>query len=305
MSYQVKELNVKSTDGIHTLKGKIYIPSGEIKGLFHVVHGMTEYIDRYKMLFEAIANEGYICFGVDNLGHGKSTKDESELGFIARKNGYKYLVDDVLAVANEVKKEYPDKKYILMGHSMGSFIVRLAAPKFNGDISKLIVCGTAGPNPACDIGLFMIDVIKLIKGEKAHSLFTEGIIFGAYNKRFKENSKFAWLTKDSAVIDAYENDKYCNFHFTLSALRDLVTLNKLCNLDKWYNDLRKDLPTLLIAGDNDPVGDYGKGVKKVFDRLIKTGHTANIILYENCRHEILKDSLKEKVISDILEFINM
>ena len=91
MPFEIKEITLSSTDNIHTLVGRIYIPEGEIKGLFHIVHGMTEYIERYDPLMSALTDKGYVCFGFDNLGHGKTAKDDSELGFIANKNGWKYL----------------------------------------------------------------------------------------------------------------------------------------------------------------------------------------------------------------------
>ena len=95
MTYEIKSIEVQSTDNIHTLKGLIYIPEGEIKGIFHLVHGMCEYIGRYAHIFAALAERGYVCCGYDNLGHGKTARDENELGFIAHRDGWKYLVRDV------------------------------------------------------------------------------------------------------------------------------------------------------------------------------------------------------------------
>ena len=304
MTYEIKELTVRSTDNIHNLAGKIYIPQGEIKGLFHLVHGMTEYIDRYQPLFTALAENGYVVFGYDNLGHGRTARDDNELGFIAHCDGWKYLVNDVFAYEMAVKKLFPDKPLILMGHSMGSFIVRLAAENKTENIDKLIICGTGGKNPLAPIGLLITDIIRLIKGERHISKTVINIAFGTYNKKFEHITDYDWLTNDRTVIVKYMNDKFCTFKFTVSAMHDLVKLNYMCNRSGWFKNIDKKLPVLLIAGECDPVGDYGKGVIWVHKKLKSALLSADLKLYENCRHEILNDNCKNEVIEDILNFIS-
>ena len=305
MNYTVKEFTTASTDNIHTLKGKIYLPQGEIKGHFHIVHGMTEYIDRYEWFMQKIAQVGYLCYGFDNLGHGYTANSDSELGFIASNDGYKLLVEDVIKFHNAVNEEYKSDNYILMGHSMGSFIVRLAAEKYGDIIKKLIVCGTGGPMAIAPVGLALVMLIKKIYGEKHCSAFLDKLIFGAYNIGFEGISKYDWLTKDRAIIEKYAKDKFCTFKFTASALEDLLKLTILSNRERWFTNLRKDLPMLLVSGDKDPVGNKGRGVKKVFKKLLASEiKDVNMYLYPDCRHEILNDSCKTEVFSDIIEFIN-
>ena len=303
MSYTKKELSVMSTDGIHTLKGVAYIPQGEIRGVFHLVHGMREYIGRYEHFLPFFAENGFVCVGYDHLGHGR-TANEGEHGFIAEKGGYKYLVDDVNQFAEHVKSEYPDVPYILMGHSMGSFIVRLAAAKYRGLADKLIICGTAGSNPGAAAGILLAKLIKAVKGARAYSPFIEKMAFGSYNKYFKEDSPYAWLTKSTEIMEKYADDKFCHYHFTVSALADLITLTHNCNLGTWYIDMPKNLPVLLVSGSEDPDGNYGRGVREVYDKLIKNGQkNVTLHLYENCRHEIHNDTCAEQSRNDILEFI--
>lgn len=303
MSFEVKNLSVLSTDNIHTLQGKIYIPSCEIKGLVHIIHGMTEHIERYDKFMSFLAENGYIAFGYDNLGHGKTAKNDSELGFISYHNGWKYLVNDVDAFEKVVNKMYPSIPLYLFGHSMGSFIARLAAENFKVNYQKVIFCGTAGNNPLAPIGLLMTDIIGFLKGKKHISKLVIKMAFGSYNKRFNGNSSREWLTKDQDIIEKYKNDKFCNYQFTVSAMHDLIKLNAHCNRKAWFKNLNSTTPKLLIAGNLDPVGDYGKGVKMVYNKLIKNGQPAEIKLYENCRHEILNDSCKDEVLADILTFL--
>lgn len=303
MAFTTREILVPSTDGIHTLKGIAYIPEGEIKGVFHLVHGMCEYIGRYEHFLPFFAENGFVCVGYDHLGHG-NTANEGELGFIAENGGHKLLVDDVNRFAESVKAEYSNIPYILMGHSMGSFIVRLAAAKYRGLADKLIICGTAGSNPAAAAGIVLAKLIKTVKGARAYSPFIENMAFGSYNKYFKEDSPHAWLTKDENIMKKYADDKFCHYHFTVSALADLITLTHNCNLNTWYIDMPKNLPVLLIAGSEDPIGNYGRGVREVYDKLIKNGQKdVDLRIYEKCRHEIHNDTCAEESRNDILEFI--
>lgn len=304
MSFEIKTLEVKSTDNIHTLRGKIFIPNGEIKGLFHLVHGMTEYIDRYDHLFSFLAENGFVAFGYDHLGHGKTAESDDELGFIAHKDGWKYLVNDVVTFTKAVKKIYPETPTALMGHSMGSFIARLVAESYAAEYDKFIFCGTSGPNPASSAGLLLVKIIKAFKGEKHKSNLIQNIAFGSYNNGFQGDTPYEWLTNDREIINKYAADKYCTFRFTVSAMGDLMNLLSKCNRGAWFKSLDGTKPILLIAGDKDPVGNYGKGVKAVYEKLIKNGKKCDIKLYENCRHEIHNDICKDEMFSDILKFID-
>lgn len=303
MAYEIKALSVVSTDNIHALQGKIFIPDGEIKGLFHIVHGMTEYIDRYDHLMSYLAENGYVCFGFDNLGHGKTAKDDNELGFIAHNNGWKYLVNDVAVFTDTVKQMYPLLPVTLMGHSMGSFIARLVAENYADKYQKLIICGTSGPNPLSKIGMAFAGFKKFINGEKYISKTIQNLAFGSYNKGFDGPSNYEWLTKDRDIIEKYEKDKFCTFKFTLSAMLDLMKLLSLSNRKEWFKNINKTLPIFLISGDKDPVGNYGEGVKKVYETLKENGADVTLKLYPDCRHEIHNDSCKEEMFRDILEFI--
>jgi alpha-beta hydrolase superfamily lysophospholipase len=229
---------VPSSDNVHTLCGVVYIPNGEIKGVYQIVHGMTEHIARYDRFMRDMADMGYLCFGHDHLGHGHTAGSDSELGYIANKNGYDYLVRDVKVFYEAVVKEYgcEDKPYFLMGHSMGSFVARLAASRAVCP-HKLIVMGTGGANPAADIALALIAVIKRFKGEKHYSKLLDTLAFGSYNKRFgggtKEDPK-PWLTNDVDARKLYYADKFCTFNFSVSAMGDLIRLMKYSNQKSFY-----------------------------------------------------------------------
>ncbi|MBQ8345752.1 MAG: alpha/beta fold hydrolase [Clostridia bacterium] len=299
-------LSVPSSDGIHTLQGWVYVPNVPPCGLFQVVHGMTEHIGRYHRFMTDMAEQGWICFGCDNLGHGNSVLRAEEHGYIAPKDGWLLLARDVGEVANAVKRAYhaESRPYCLMGHSMGSFIVRLAAVRLQTP-DKLIVMGTGGPNGAVGAGLALISLLKVLYSDRHVSPLIDQIAFGGYNKRFgggSEEDPKPWLTRDEAVRRAYYADPFCTFPFTVSAMGDLIRLIREVNRPAWFRSLPKEMPVLLVSGENDPVGNYGKGVKQVADILEREHGSVSCILYPDVRHEILNDTSYEAVLSDILAF---
>ncbi len=305
------EFNFPSCDGIHTLSGTVYLPEGEAKAFFHIVHGMTEHIGRYDRIMQDLAKEGYICFGYDNLGHGNTAKNSEELGFIAEKDGDALLCRDVKAFSDAVMAEYSEKygklPYFLMGHSMGSFITRMAVEKYVTP-EKYIIMGTGGRNPAAGAGLALIAMIRAIRGDHHVSKMIDKIAFGSYNKRFGGGTKddpSPWLTSDIEARKRYYADPFCTFKFTVSAMGNLIRLIKTSNRADWFKNVPRNMQILLLSGEDDPVGDYGKGVKQVFEGLKNSGHDAKCILYPGARHEILNDVTYDKVKSDIIEFFEI
>ena len=296
-----------SSDGIHTLRGVVYLPKGEARGYFQVVHGMTEYIGRYDRFMKEMAEAGWITFGYDHLGHGHTVRDDSELGYIAKKNGWDYLARDVGGFFEAVRTAFPsDKKlpYCLMGHSMGSFTVRVATERYVSP-DRLIVMGTGGANRAAGPGLALIALLKRIYGDRHISKLIAKLSFGSYNKRFEkelEEAPAPWLTTDASVRLKYAGDKFCTFSFTVSAMGDLIRLIKECNRAAWYRSIPAGFPVLLISGEDDPVGNYGKGVREVSALLETAGADVKCILYPGARHEILNDFTYEETVKDIRAF---
>ncbi len=303
------KFDVPSSDKIHTLAGIVYLPTDQPKGFFHIVHGMTEHIGRYDKIMSDMADMGYICFGCDNLGHGFTARNKGELGYIAKRNGYDYLSRDVKCFSDAVIEKYtPSEKklpYYLMGHSMGSFITRYAVQNYVKP-DKYIIMGTGGKNPAASAGLAVISIIKLFCGDKHISPLIDKLAFGSYNDKFgggSDGDPSPWLTNDIEHRKKYYADDFCTFKFTVSAMGDLIRLNKITNSKSWYKNFPK-VPALLLSGENDPVGDYGKGVKQVCEKLQNAGIDAKCILYPNARHEILNDSTYTQTRDDILAFLD-
>ena len=310
---KIIEKSLPSADGVHTLRGVVYMPAstqaGKPAGILQIVHGMTEYIGRYHRFMADMAAAGWLVCGHDHLGHGR-TSDPADWGFIARKGGWELLCRDAAAFGEAVRAEYEGQfgrlPLTLMGHSMGSFVARLTAERYvrPGALAGLIVMGTGGPNPAAGAGIALSGLIRALRGERHVSKLLDAMAFGGYNKPFAaEDDPYAWLTNDRGVRDAYRADPMCTFPFTVSAMGDLIRLTKYANRGAWFKNIPADLPILLVSGQNDPVGGIGKGVETVHRRLERAGKDVTCRIYEGARHEILNDACYETVLGDIQDFL--
>lgn len=298
-NYTLEKATMASADGRSTLAYYCFVPKTEApRALLQISHGMCEYIMRYEGLANYLTGLGYLVFGNDHAGHGESAANDDELGLTG---GADAMVDDLFAVGAKVRETYPDKKYILLGHSMGSFAARLYAAKYPDTADALVIVGTGGPDNPTGLGKALARLTAKLRGQGHRSALITTIAFGSYHKRFRgEPSKSAWLTRDRAIVEAYDNDKFCNYTFTAKGYYDLFDLIGRVSDKTWADKVRQSLPIFVISGAEDPVGDYGAGVEKVYRRLCDAGvGDVTLKLYEGMRHEIFNETDRETVYSDL------
>lgn len=304
-AWKREEFSCPSTDGQTVLQGTLYRPMGKVRGLLQIVHGMTDYVGRYEPFMRQAAKCGYLAFGTDQLGHGRTGEMADSLGFIARRGGDRLLVEDVHATADYIRqKEGPELPLFVFGHSMGSFVARLYAVQYGNELSGAIFCGTGYKVAFSGVGLCLARCIRALRRDRAVSPALEKMMFGSYNKGTPGRTEYDWLTRDDAVVDAYVRDPWCTFHFTVPAICDLVTLSRNCNKKNWFDAMPKSLPTLLVSGTADPVGDFSKGVSRVYDELCaRRMRDVTLRLFEGDRHEILNELDRGEVITYLLGWL--
>lgn len=306
MNYRYKELGFPSGDGKSTIHAEIYEPkSVKARGIFQICHGMIDYVHRYEALADYLTGLGFIVCGGDHLGHGGTVKDPSDFGYFAKKDGYKIVVDDVYRLNRIMKDEYKDLPIFLFGHSMGSFIARLYALKYPESVSGIIIHGTGGKNPLLVMGKALVKTLKFFAGDRHRSKLVTILAFGSYNSTFpKEEGINAWLTRDSGMVMDRGTDPRTNFIFTLSGYDDLFSLLGESNSDRFYSSYPLSLPTLIMSGEDDPVGNYGKGPREVYRGLEKRGvYNLRIKTYDGARHELFNEYNRAQVFADIAEWL--
>ena len=293
----------RSSDKAHDIAYYVVFPTGAVRGVVQIAHGMAEHFERYNAFADFLADHGFVVCGEDHLGHGRTAADESEYGYFSENNGWENVVKDMYRLTKMMKKNYPEVPYFLLGHSMGSFLARAYATRYSKHIDGLVLSGTSAGSGGTSALLVMLDAAKRIKGDKHRSKFFNNIAFGSYNDKITErNSDFDWLTRDTSIVAKYCNDKRCGFTFTLNGFENLVKLLWYVNNSKWFRTYPKSLPTYLVSGACDPVGEYGKGVLKVFNELNLNDCNVEMKIYKDARHELLNETNKEEVYADLLDF---
>lgn len=275
------------------------------KGIIQLVHGMQEHIGRYNDFANFLANNGYIVVGHDHLGHGNTAKCEGDFGYFADNNGWDRLVEDVHILQNKIHNEYPELPYIVMGHSMGSLIVRTYITKYDDHLTGVIISGTSGQKYGLISGKVLIKIISAFKGKRYKSRLIEHLVTGSFNKKFEPNrTPSDWICSDENEVNKFIEDKKCGKMFSVQAYYDLLSGTQYLSKQKNVNKTIK-APILIFSGDEDPVGQNGKGVLRVYKMLKKDG-TRNVYLrlFKNARHEMLNEVNKLEVYNFILDWLD-
>lgn len=282
----------------------IYAPS-EPRAILQISHGMCEYLERYEAHAKFFAERGFVVCGNDHKGHGHSAKRSEELGYTGSADT---LVRDVRIMTKIVHKKYPTLPIIVLGHSMGSFIVREYMTRYADGVDGFIISGTAGPENPTALGKLACRLIGTFCGEDHRSRFLYTLSNGSYDKSFKKESPTgAWLTRDADVVKRYKKDSLCNYTFTVNGYYNMFELLGRVSDKNWAKKLKKDMPVLIISGKDDPVGNFGKGVLNVYERMKDAGMTdVKCKLYDGARHEPFNEleSVRNEAYADVEAFIN-
>lgn len=302
-----KDFYFNSSTGKNRIHTRMCIPDGDVRAVVQIVHGIAEHIVRYDDFMRFLASNGFVAVGTDHLGHGKSIEKEDQLGFLADKDGWTYIVNDEEILRRAMKENYPNVPQIVFGHSMGSFVTRTHLIRFPGAFDAAIISGTGNQSPALVLGgLAMGNLVVALKGPHHYSTLLNNMAFGSYNKIYgTARTESDWLSRDEAQVDKYIADPLCGFIPSCSLFRDMMTGIKFITNQKNLEKMNKDTPIYFMSGDMDPVGECGKGVKLAYDNFKKAGmKDVSIKLYKDGRHEMLNELNKDEVYADILAWIN-
>lgn len=307
MEFLTKEYSFPSVSGLCDIYAQSAAPIdyGSIKGVVQISHGMAEYSNRYSRFAFELCKAGYAVFISDHVGHGSSIENKEMLGFFGEEKGEETFIDDLKSLTDIAKSEYPNLPFFMLGHGMGSLIARKYTAKYGYLLDGVIYSGTSGENPALGVGIMLANAMIKQNGPMHRSEVLDTIAFGAYNRKTKKRTDYDWGSRDEAEIDKYMADDLCGYKYTVSGMKVLFTTLKQVTTRRWYNTVPLSMPIFLISGSMDPVGDYSKGVKEVYKMLKKTGHkNVSMKIYEGARHEILNETNRDEVYTDIIEWLD-
>lgn len=303
---QYRQYTFQDHDGIENYVHE-WLPeqNGSIVGLVQIVHGMGEHALRYESFAQALTDNGYAVRAMDHRGHGLTGKAMNTVGYLGN-DGFQSLVENVDRVFTQLSRDFPNQPLYLFGHSMGSFVSKRYIEVYGGRLKGVILSGSSGLlNPMTNIGIFLASRIARKRGEDFDSHVLRQLSFGSFNKRFTPNrTECDWLSRDTVEVDKYVNDPLCGSVLTAGSFRDFLRGLKAIQKPSSLQGIPKHLPIFIVSGDQDPVGEYGKGVVALFRTYRKLAIAdVEYKLYEGARHEILNETVRDEVVADILAWL--
>lgn len=304
---------ILSSNGIHRLHHRFFVPQGEIKATLLIVHGMSEHGGRYANFAQFLADNGVLVATYDQLGHGQTVKDKYELGFFDEKHPVQTLCKDVIVMADTLKeqaKSLTDRRirHYLMGHSMGSFIVRTVlvhhASSFDGAIlmgtgNSFGVLGQLGKNT-----LWLLNRLAAKQPNPKIGRLLNQYLLGKIQSPISA-SPFAWLSENPDSIKQFEQDPLCGFTFSNNGFYTLLCLMQRACRSDWHENLSPDFRLLLIGGKDDPVSNMGQEITQLQDELLSHQKSCTVRLYPNARHEILHEDCQTLVYDDVFRWLKI
>ena len=302
-----REFYFPSSDGSSRIHAAEWMPeSGEIIGVLQIAHGVAEYGMRYAPFAEFMTEHGFAVVANDHLGHGLSAEKDADTLYFGPRDGWKHVVDDMYALRCRTKEKYPDVPYFLMGHSMGSFLTRTYLIRYPGTVAGAILMGTGQMPPALVAAGRVLAAREARKvGDRHSSPLVNKLAFEAYNQKFAPNrTGYDWLSASTENVDQYLADPLCGGDPTIGLFREM--LRGIACIEKQENlkRMNRNTPVLFLSGQDDPVGDMGKGVRRAYRSFRRSGvRDVEIRLYQGLRHEILQETGREKVYADVAHWL--
>ena len=296
-----------SSNGTTQLHCVCWRPEGEPVAVLQLSHGMQEYIERYDPFARFLAGHGFVVVGHDHLGHGRSIDSGEDLGYFGEGDGSEILIQDLHNLRLQTSARYPGLPYFMLGHSMGSFLLRRYLTVHGQGLAGALIVGT-GWHPDAILRPFLLLCRGMAAryGWRHRSELALKLFFSGSFQRFDTDGTDpgnSWLTRDADMVRRYYADPLCNYRFALSGYYTILCTLLYLNRRKNTQRIPKTLPMLILSGADDPVGDMGKGVKHVWLAYRRAGlKRAELRLYRGARHEILNETDRERCWSDILHW---
>lgn len=313
-------LTYPSRDGQSTVHALLWEPAavaagGEApRGLIQLVHGMSEHVERYEGFAAYLCEQGFAVCASDHVGHGKTASTAGDLGHMPLETGEDVLVADVhklRQVALGVLSKQADMRpnnipYVIFGHSMGSFVVRVYITRHALGVRAAVLCGTGHqPRALTQAGKALTRTLARTRGERHVSALVDGLGAGAYGKQIENaQTDLDWLATDPEVVAEYQRDPFCGQPFTVGAYHTLLSLVADATDARLARGIPHGLPLLFIAGSDDPVGECGAGVHRAVEMYRKAGsERVDEKIYVGARHEILNEPIKDEVHRDVCTWL--
>lgn len=223
---------LRAGDGVD-LHLRAWEPSGTERGTVVLVHGLGEHIGRYEHVAAALTDEGWRVFGHDHRGHGRSGGGH---GRLATSDDF---LQDLATVVDHARR--PGRPLVLLGHSLGGAIagrfvaegIETEPAAWHRPVDALVMT-----SPALELGMNPAQKALLaVLGPVAPTLAVGNGL------------KAEWISRDPAVVKAYEDDPLVHDRVTARLVRFMLDAGQVvrARASSWT------VPTLLLWAGADRV----------------------------------------------------
>ena len=301
-----REFAFPSADGKTAVHAVEWTPEDAPRAVLVLSHGVSEHILRYEAFAEFLTGRGFAVAGHDHLGHGTSVAPGAPRFYFGPKGSWDWVVRDLYTRWELAEKRFPGVPVFLLGHSMGSFLARTYLIRYPGTVAGAVLMGTGQMASAAVAGGRLVAAAEERRvGETQTSPLVKRLAFDAYNRKFAPNrTGFDWLSASEENVDRYLADPLCGGEATIGLFREMLAGIAFISRRENLKRMNRNTPILFISGENDPVGDMGRGVRRAYDRFRRAGvRDVQMKLYPGLRHEILNENCREDVYQDILQWM--
>lgn len=276
------------------------------RAVAHICHGMAEHAARYAHVAQALVDAGFVVYAHDHRGHGHTAPDAASLGTFAESDGWRKAVGDVEHLVRAERQAHPGLPFVLIGHSMGSFMAQQFLQEHGDLLSAAVLSASDGaPDLLATVGRYIARLERWRLGPRGHSSLIQSLSFGAFNKQFKPTrTAFDWLSRDAGTVDAYIADPLCGFAATTGMWVDLLTALGEIAKPAARGRVPKSLPIYVVAGSEDPVGKNTRGLVELIEGYRAAG-IADVThrFYPGGRHEVFNETNRDEVLSDMVRWL--
>ncbi|GAA1699193.1 alpha/beta hydrolase [Microcella alkalica] len=255
---------------------------GRPKAVVQLAHGVGEHALRYEVLAQELVNAGYAVYADDHRGHGitgveMTDGDSSKMGKLGP-GGLRATIQDLRDLSAIIRTDHPELPLVLLGHSWGSLMAQIILNDHAADYDAAVLTGTSYRMPG-----YMNS--GDLNAKHAH-LGDTGV---------------EWLSRDPEVHALFRSDP-----LTFDAkILQLFGVRDGLRLYGRPKRLARDIPLLVMVGDDDPLGGEPSAVKLVEEYARRGGLTdIELAVYAEARHEVFNELNQEDVRRDLIEWMD-
>lgn len=271
-----QELKWKSNDDLE-LFAQIWEPQVvSPRAIVCLVHGLGEHTSRYAHVAEAFQKEGFILFGFDLRGHGRSGGARGHISSIDD------FMNDIDLLLVQAQTRYPGLPVILYGHSLGGILVLHYGLKRKPNI-KGIIATSSGLHTALEQQPLKIFMAKLLGSLIPSTTLASGLDPKA-------------ISRDEAVVQAYVNDPLVHDKVSLGFGKIML------GVTKWTleNAGNFPLPLLLLHGKNDEIAFPSSST----EFAAALGDRSTLVLWDGAYHELHNEPEKAEVFKTMIMWMD-